>query len=45
MSPGDLQWLLVDGQSGNFRDLVEIPDDRSVHIYVAVFIGDKNIGL
>src|SRR5690606_2842304 len=44
-SSGDMQRLLVNRERGNVRDRVEVPDDRSVHIHIAVFIDDKDIGL
>ena len=37
--------VLVNGKSGDIRDLVKVPDDRSVHIHIAVFINDKDICL
>ncbi len=44
-SSGDVQRFLVNGKSSDIRDLVEVPDDRSVHIHIAVFIDDKDICL
>jgi hypothetical protein len=33
------------GRSGDFRNLIEVPDNRGVHIQVAVFISNNDICL
>jgi len=45
MSPGDGQGRLVNGKNSDIRYLVEVPDDRRVHIHIAVFINHKDICL
>jgi len=42
-SSGDIQRLFVNGKSGDIRDLVEVPDNRSFHLHNAVLINQKNI--
>src|SRR5688572_12605646 len=44
-SPGYGQWLFVDGKCFDIGNLIEIPDDGSVHIYLSIFIRNEDISL
>src|SRR5690606_5012192 len=37
--------ILIDGEGFYFRNLIKIPDDRSIHIHISVPIHHKNVGL